>query len=357
MRMLLFVAAAVLAAAPSVGATDIKADVTKRWAHKATGIVLPPSLAGLPRTRLAWFSAPDVDIASEYWSADGNETITVYLYRNVSGSVPLWADRARYYIQNLPDKYGTVTAGGLRPFTPRGQRVASGMMESYQLGKWGKSSALAVIPFNGFYAKMRVTSKTRDVAGIEALLWQAVNAFDWSSKTAQIPAVAVIDCAAPLAARAPARGIEGQDRMMAGLLGGLFASVVSSRPDKGAAPSAPTVYCREPGAATLTYGLYRADASAEHYMMALHDAGRAITVGRNGLAELIKSEIAESDGKKDAQPRYTVSFVHMDKTETFSDFDSLPLPDQAIEHVQTSRAVSVTGTWGAKAKNITIQTE
>lgn len=355
MRLMIVVLAALAVAAPAMAATEIKFDASKRWAHKPTGVSLPPTVAGLPRNSLAWFSAPEVDVSGDYWSADGNDTITIYLYRNVSGDVPLWADRARFYILNLPDKYGAVTPSGLRAFTPRGQRVTSGLMESYQLGKWGKSSALAVIPFNGFYAKFRVTSKTRDVAGIEALLMEAVNAFDWSSKSRQAPAIPIVDCQSPLPARTAAKLVEGDNRMMAGLLGGLFAQIDVNdiKKDKGPPPP-PPVYCREPGPANLTYGVYRANAGAEHYTMAIHDGGRAITVGRNGLSELIKSEIAEKEGKKDGQARYTVSFVHMDKVETYSDFGSLPLPDQAMEQVEKTRAVSVAGTWGKKDKEVSI---
>ena len=354
MRLIFLLATALSVAVPAVAATEIKHDASKRWAHKPTGIVLPPTLAGLPRRSLAWFSAPEVDVSGDYWSADGNDTITVYLYRNVSGDVPMWADRARFYILNMPDKYGAVTPSGLRAFTPRGQSLPSGLMESYQLGKWGKSSALAVLPFNGFYAKFRVTSKTRDVAGVEALLWQAVNAFDWSSKSAQSAAIPIVDCASPLPARATAKLAEGQDRMMAGILGGLLSQVAAGRSMKDTAPILPRNYCREPGPASVTYGIYRSNGDVEHYAMAIHDGGRAITVGRNGLSELIKSEIAEKDGKKDDQARYTVSFVHLDKVETFGDFGSLPLPDQALEQVEKSRPVSVAGTWGKKDKEVSI---
>lgn len=357
MRFIFFVAAAIAITAPVSAATNIAFDSNKRWAHKPTGVALPPTLAGLPRSRLAWFSAPEVDVAGEYWSADGKDTITVYLYRNVSADVPVWIDRARFYIMTLPEKYGAVTATGLRPFTPRGQSVTSGLMETYQISKTGRSSALAILPFNGFYAKFRVTSKTRDLAGIEAILLEAVNSFDWSSKAAQPSAIPVVDCATPLAARGPAKLVEGENRMMAGILGGLFAQVGLSESNKNKTPLPPPIYCREPGSANLTYGLYRANGHADHYTLAIHDGGRAITVGRNGLTELIKSEIAESEGKKDDKARFTVNFVHMDKIETYSDFASLPLPDQAIEQTEKTRPVSIAGTWGKKSKEVTITTD
>lgn len=355
MRFPIILLAAIVIASPVSAATDLKFDPNKRWEHKPTGIVLLPTLGAVKRNRLAWFSAPDVDVAGEYWSGDDNDTVTIYLYRNVSGDVPMWFDRARFYILNLPEKYGAVTPTGVRAFTPRGTTVTSGLMETYQLSKNGRSSALAVLPFNGFYAKFRATSKTRDLAGVEALLLEAVNTFDWSSKTKQRPAITIADCATPLAARGPAKQLEGEDRMMAGLLGGLFAQV-GKQVIKGKPLPPPPTYCREPGQSSLSYGLYRADSDVEHFTLAVHDGGRAINVGRNGLTELVKREIAESDGKKDDQPRYTVNFVQLDKVETYSDFASLPLPGQAVEQVEKTRPVSTAGTWGKEDKKVTIST-
>ena len=352
MRLMFMLAMALSVAMPAVAATEIKHDQSKRWAHKPTGVSLPPTLAGLPRKSLAWFSAPEVDVSGDYWSADGNDTITVYLYRNTSGDVPMWADRARFYILNMPDKYGAVIPSGLRAFTPRGQSLPSGLMESYQLGKWGKSSALAVLPFNGFYAKFRVTSKTRDVAGIEALLWQAVNAFDWSSKSAQSAAIPIVDCASPLPARATAKLVERQDRIMAWHSWRVAGAVVAERarttrrrPCRNLLPRARAASL--PMASSIQW-------RCRTICHAIHDGGRAITVGRNGLSELLKGEIAENEGKKDNQARYTVSFVHLDKVETFGDFGSLPLPDQALEQVEKTRPVSVAGTWGKKNKEVSI---
>ena len=351
-------AVAACAASPALAATDIPSKPGKSWKHKATGAEFPDSLAGLKRQKVVYFSAPDVDVAADYWSADGNDTITVYFYRDVNGSVPVWFDRSRFFILNLPDKYGTVKPTGVRSFVPRGQAVATGLMETFEISK-GRSSGLMVLPFNGFYAKIRATSKTRDIAALEALMVQAANTLDWSSKSPAVAAVPVSDCAVPLAAREKARPVEasGEDKMMAGILGGLFAQVTTDKPDKKANVEPAPVFCREPGQSSLSFGMYRPNGDAEHYVLAVHDGGRAVTVGRNGLSELINGEIAASSGKPNGPARYTVSFVQLDRIETYGDFMSLPLPDQAVEQVEKTRPVSVAGTWGKDNRQVTITTD
>ncbi len=352
-------AAAALMASPAAAATEIPAKPGKDWKHKPTGLAFPDTLAGLKRRQVVYFSAPEVDVGADYWSADGNDTVTIYIYRNVTGNVPLWFDRSRHFITNLRDKYGVAQPTGVRPFTPRGQSAATGLMESYSIEKAGRSSALAVLPFSGFYAKVRATSKTRDNAGLEALLMEALNAFDWSSKPPHPAAVPVADCAAPLAKREPAKPLEasGEDRMMAGILGGLFSQVATQDLGKGAEARPPVTYCREPEQSSLDFSMYRADNATDHYLLAVLDGGRAITVGRNSLAELINGEVAESEGQAAGPPRYTVSMVQLDRIETYGDFTSLPLPQQAAEHVDKTRPVSVAGTWGKQDKQVTITTD
>jgi hypothetical protein len=136
--------------APVSAATPIESKPGKPWKHKATGAALPDILAGLPRTNMVYFTSPEVDVAADYQNADGTEAVTLYVYRDVSGSVPVWFDRSRFYIMNLPDKFGTATSTGVRPFTPRGQKVASGLIDSFSVTKGPKTTGLMIFPFNGF---------------------------------------------------------------------------------------------------------------------------------------------------------------------------------------------------------------
>lgn len=348
MRLSPFVLSALLALAAPAAATaqtPIAAKADKNWAHRPTGVTLPAQLAGLQRQRLIWFSAPEVDVAGEWFSADGSDNVTVYLFRNVSGSVPVWFDRARYAVVNRRDRFGEVAPTGIRAFNPRGQRLATGLMESYRTSGSFRSTALAVLPINGFYAKVRASSSSRDLPSLEALMMQVLNSFNWSSRAQEPTAVAVEDCPSPLAAGKPARPLAAsqEDRMMAGLLGGLVAQVGNNGRRK---PSAPQKFCREPGQATA-FGTYRPDGSSDHFTMAVGDGGRSVLVGRNELAGLISTD-------KNRPLRYSVSLVHLDKTETYGDFDALPTPAQAAEIIGSSRPVSVAGTWGKQDKQVQI---
>ena len=75
--------AALAAIAPvSVSAsTPIEAKEGKPWKHKATGTSFPATLAGFSRTSLVYFTAPEVDVAANYASADGGEAVTLYRSR------------------------------------------------------------------------------------------------------------------------------------------------------------------------------------------------------------------------------------------------------------------------------------
>lgn len=359
MRRLYILLAALAAIAPvSVSAsTPIEAKEGKPWKHKATGTLLPATLAGFNRTSLVYFTAPEVDVAANYASADGGEAVTLYLYRNVSGGVPVWFDRSRFYIMNLPDKWGTATGSGIRALTPRGQQVASGLMESYSVTKTGRSTGLMIFPYNGFYAKIRATSNARDLPGLEALMMQAVNSLDWSTKWPVAPASQILDCPQPLAPRQAAKQIEGDNdaSLLAGLLGAAVAQTSSPKPDKDDANLPPPTFCREPGQASLAFGIYRPNSDARRFMLAVGDGGRAIVAGPNEIGAIIGGEIAEKDGKAAPDVTYTVTFVELDKTKTFADFDSLPTTEQVVDVVEKGRPVSTATTWGKK-RDIQIHT-
>jgi hypothetical protein len=353
----LLAASAIWPVSATATPSQVPAKLGAPWKHAATGLEFPAKLAGLDRNAVNYFSAPEVDVAGEYSSADGNDRITVYLFRNVAGNVPVWFDRARFFIMNLPDKYGSVSAFGIRPFTPRGQSVASGLIESYSVGKGWRTSGLMILPLDGFYGKIRVSSKTRDTASLEALMVAAINAFNWSTVSPPDPAVPVTDCRSSLPRMAAAKltAMSSDDRMAAALVGGaLVGGLVDAEGKKIVRP--PQLFCREPGAASLSFGVYRPDERTDEYLLAVHDAGRVIRVGRNELSMLIDGELNARNGKSPPS-RYTVSFVELDKTQVFGDFETLPLPEQAVEQVEKAQPLAVAKTWGKDDKTITIITD
>lgn len=340
--------AAILALSLTQAAMAVPADIQvasgNEWKHVPTGLKLPAQLAGsLERQKVTAIAGPETDVGANYWSADGADNVTIYLYRNVSGSVPVWFDRARNLIQLLPEKYPNPKSLGIRPFTPRGQQVASGLFELFTTDSKFRATGVMLLPVNGFYAKIRASSSTRGPGELEQLMQAAVNGIDWSSRAKEVAAVPVADCPTPLPARSPAKlaKLNQQDQMMAALLGGVVAQAATIEDDKEVSKEAVQVsYCREPGPLQIPYGIYRPAGSADRYMMAIFDAGRAIVVGSSDILQIL------AEMKKPA--RVSVSYVEMERTSTFGDFKTLPLPEQALEHVQKSAPISIASTWGDK---------
>ena len=340
MRILPLILAAASALASTVAAaqpTSIAHEADKPWLHAPTGLSFPAEVGGLQRTGVRRFSAPDVDVAAIYGNADESEAITLYLYRNTSGDVPVWFDRARVAILARRQLYGEITPTGVRAFVPHGQDRASGLMESYRTTGPYSSTMLAVLPVKGFYAKVRASSASKDSAALEVLVREILDGIAWTSDRQHALAAAVADCPAPLPTGKPAKQIAAsrEDRMMSAILGGLVAQVPANPKAEPAAP--PPTFCREPGPAQMTMGIYRPNASTERYTIAVGDAGQAVVVGRNELAEI---------AAKSRQPRYSVSVVRLHETASFADFSALPSPEQVIQMVGSSRPTSVATTWG-----------
>lgn len=341
---MLLAAISMAAAVPAMAQTrDLQVKPGKQYKHKATGVKLAPTLAGLSRTAVTAFAGTDTDIGANYWSADGSENITVFLYRNVSGSVPVWFDRARISVLLMPEKYRNARSLGTRVFTPRGQDQATGLIEVFTTDSEFRSTGVILFPVNGFYVKIRASSKSRDAAGLEQFLLSGVNTIDWSSPQKEMAAAPVTDCPATLANRSPAKlaATNNKDRMMSALLGGIVAQAGALKTTR-----ATITFCREPGPSSIPFGIYRPDAANERYMMALRDAGRAIIVGSSDLTQIL-SELK-------AAPRFSIGLVDLERTETFGDFQSLPLPDQAMEMIQKTAPLSVASTWGDKKRALTI---
>ena len=327
-------------AAPAIAQpTDLRAAPNKEWRHKPTKVSLPHSLLNLQRQKIVSFGGSNTDVAGDYWSDDGLDTITIYLYRDVSGSVPVWCDRARTIITLVPEKYGTPTSSGPRPFTPRGQQAATGLMEIFTVsGKEFRSTGIMLLPVNGFYAKIRASSKTRDAVALEQLMLSAVNAMKWTSSWRQAAATPVADCGSPLAARPQAKlaATSTDDRMMSALLGGALAQAVTIDSKK----SVSATYCRERGAPQIPYGVYRPAGSADSFLLALVDSGRAISVGNSAIVQILAEQNKSS--------RISVSHVELEGTSTYAEFETLPLPDQVLQLVETTSPLSVASTWGDK---------
>lgn len=340
-------AAVSLPAAANAQFKSINIESGKPLRLKASGVDLPATIAGLPRTGAVAYSDDLLNVSTEYRSADDGDVVSVYVFRDVVGDGPVWFDRARYAILNLGNRYPGATSSGIRTFTPRGQKVATGLMEVFTTGGTYRSTGVMLFPFNGFYGKLRVSSRTRDAAQLEQLMWSAAASIEWKSRAQEALAVPVADCSARLAASDSAAAVvqSSEDRMMSAMLGGLIGQVVAS----GKTTPVAGQYCREPGTARPAFAQYRFNQSADSYILTLGDTGNGLTVQPNSLLAIVNKE----EGKPKT---YSVSLVEMARTTSYADLDSLPTAERLVAHVESGKPISSSTTWG-KRSNVNIYTD
>lgn len=341
MRSARVVAMAMLMASGAVGAQtppDLPIDAGKPYRHAPTALVIPVVLDGLARSNARAFAADHLDEAFNFATPDVGEDITVFVFRNVSGSVPVWFDRVASAVQHR-EIYGEPTiVTPATAFTPPGQRTASGLIETWRPGKSRyRSTGMAFMPLGPqWYVELRYSSSTIDAEAMEARLRGVIGAIGWPRTIeAQPAATPVSDCATPLAISGRATAVAaGQQSSANVLLGAMVASMAgkpSAKKDVSVQPA--RAWCRDTGSYGLPaqHGVYRPVGTSDQYLLALNDAGRGIRVAPNMLAFATNGEVAAKASGKASSPALTwsVAVEDMARTISFADRDRLPSPDQA----------------------------
>src|SRR5207248_2174703 len=97
------------------------------FGHQPSGIVVDATAAGIPRASVGQYDDKQLDIIVDFRTPDQSEITTIYLFRNVSGDVPLWFDRIQRTVE-ATDKFGNLTIT-IPPaaFVPAGQSNARGL--------------------------------------------------------------------------------------------------------------------------------------------------------------------------------------------------------------------------------------
>lgn len=341
------VIAALVAAPPAFAQaprqTPITAPADRPFAHANSGLRLPPTLAGLPRTTIVDLEAPQLDVTTNYATPDNGEVLTVYVYRSTAGAVPVWFDRAVWQIEHRAI-YGKPTRlAGAATFTPLGQATASGMIGAWTTtGSEYRSTALVLVPVGEWLVKFRYSSASLDAAALDQKLRAAIPAIGWPGKIPAAPAAAPIAaCPAPLAFNGRAKVVKqnGSAALMGALLAGAANDVAA---EKQADDTPRATWCSDPASAQ-SGAVYRADASADAYLLALSDAGRGVWVTKDLTALLLD---------KRAKPRWSISLILPGATLTYPPMDRLPAPNDALAALGGSLSSS-TQTWGEK-REVTI---
>lgn len=95
-RWILAVLVALLAVAPSAAQQPLPLDPGKAWKHKHSGIIVPATLAGTPRDRGMTYAPDELDLGLSFVVGDAAESLTVYIFRNTNGAVPVWFFQAQW---------------------------------------------------------------------------------------------------------------------------------------------------------------------------------------------------------------------------------------------------------------------
>lgn len=312
------------------------------FTHKHSGLKIPETMLGMPMFAIREIAADQLDIFFNYEISGKNELISVYIYRQVSGGVPVWFDRARYSIENRPDVYGDVTPSAVTAFAPPGQTHTSGLAITYRVGKGPfRSTGLALMPMGEWLVKVRYSSASLEP---EALAPRLRAVFEQLGMPGTVPngiaALPVQPCATPLALTGKAAELKPDG-------GAVTADAIMSVPIP---PDAKTKNPVQPPASWCldstrpqVGAVYRPDGDTNAYLLTVNDAGRGVFV-RPALV------------LKDEKPGWTVQLVENDRTVNFLRHDRLPPPDQAIAIVNAGRYGSIVRTFGADI-GITINSE
>jgi hypothetical protein len=318
LTMLLVIGLAQGGAAQPSGPRTLEVPATAAWQHAASQMILPRSIAGLARSDVKDFGTGELDVVGTYQHPTDGITASVYIYRTMTADAALWFDRALAAIMMRP---AFTSSGAAAPvpavFTRPGASTASGLRAALEFNSAEtRGTAVAIAPIGPWLVKIRLSAARLDRAGVDALMTRLIQDLRWPAESAaERAAVPIEPCPDPLRFR--------QARVMrsdtANVLMDLMVGVVAAQAEER---SPPPVYCREPGP-LADYGVYRPNRSTNSYLVALGDAGLALTVGP-------AMDIAELSGGGGRGSRYSMMMQDRESTSALPSFNRLPPPAQAV---------------------------
>ena len=326
-------------AAQQVGAA-VGAKAGKPYRFQHSGITAPAELDGMRRVDVRQLGENELDVFAVY--QNGEDAITVYVYRSLSGGVPVWFDLARTAVEQRREMFGTVAPAVPAAFTPPGQATASGLLAGWTLNKAPyRGTALAILPVGEWLVKIRYTSTSMDGATVAARIPAVLGALEWPRVIPAAPVAApVADCATPLAFSATAAPVtDAKAVQSAALTGGLVAAAADGKIKPGTTPA---VWCRDPAPAPIG-AAYRLNADPDGYLLAISDSGRGFSV----QPDIVARELGQADGRKVAQ--WSVALYEPGSVATYGPMTGLPSPKTLVGALNRP-ILARTTTWGKERK-------
>ena len=311
-----FIAAA-LSAAPVTAQEPLAVAAGKPWTHAHSGITIPAALDELPRVRATSFAAPELDISQNFASDDGRESLTVYIFRNTNGAVPVWFAQAQRAISLRTDLAHPPLGIAPIAFTPPGQSSASGIKAVFAPnGVEGiRSTGVALFAVGDWYVKLRANSATLTPADLSGWMEGVLSELTLPRGTA--PAVRPIaDCAPKLVFAAAADSALPDASLTAGI-------------KTAAARMVGTRWCLD-HVVRGNHAVYRPDGARDRYLLATGDNGKAFAVEPQGAADAIY---------------YSANMIGASQTFTLVAQADMPAPQRVLDLAAAERAVAAIETW------------
>jgi hypothetical protein len=254
--------------APVAAQTPIRADSGKTFKHRPSGIVVAAAAAGIPRVSVVEYDDKQLDVAADFRTPDQSEITTVFIFRKVTGDVPLWFDRIEHVVAAKPELASPTLSIPPTAFTPLGQPNSRGLIAVFTAGRgpW-KSSAAALTTIGDWFVAVRASSQTLPAEQLLGRLEQTFSALSWPREKVMAP-VAVPVRACPTALPQPAEDAAPVEEDGPGLLlNALIPAVPASSPDE---ESAVHRWCRDP-LNLPDAGVYRPEEALDRYLVAFQD--------------------------------------------------------------------------------------
>jgi hypothetical protein len=317
----LIIAAALAVAIPAYAQDALPVAEGKPWTHRHSGIVIPAALDELPRVRATSFVAPELDISQNFASEDGRESLTVYIFRNTNGSVPLWFAQVQRAIGLRADLADPPLGVPPVAFTPPGQGAASGIKAVFAPKdvEGIRSTGVALFAVGDWYVKLRANSATLTPADLSD--WMEGVLSELTLPRGSAPAAAPIAACTAKMRFAPATADSTLPDSALGV------GVKTPMP-----PMTGTRWCLD-HVVRGNQAVYRTDEARDHYLLTTGDNGKAIVVAPQGPA---------------GAHYYSANFVTADRTFLIAPQDAMPSPQRVIERAGAEPSAAAVMTWPAR---------
>lgn len=325
-RPLLFLSIVTVVAA-FVGASNAKDQTStaadRAWLHRGSRIALPEMVGGLPRRAAPTLAASAPEARSSYGATQGDETLSIDIFRNVSGDVPLWFSQAQRSVEALRAYDGATLAVPPTPFGVPGLGDNSGLFAVYdrQSARKRQSIGVALLPVGDWYVHLRAASLKRGAADTAAWMRAAIADLKFPPTAPGKAIRPITGCTDSLAQP----GGAPQDVPPYGLVR------LTKREQAPDVRIRGSFWCLDSG---LGGGrvVYRPIGTRDRYLLATDHLGAALSV--------------RGEAPTGGTPSYySVVALRARTIDVLAMLDRLPTPEQALEWKSSGRSLRTYATW------------